>query len=342
VATSAEALIPQRRSNGQGRSRLYGLAALAILLCGPADSEAQAQQARHPYRIGVINAAYAASHPTVEGLKAGLKELGFEDGRDVTFDIRFTEGKLDAMPIAADALVKAGVDLIFTSQEVATQAAKDATESIPIVFTLVGDPVGAGVVSNLARPGGNVTGISSLQTELIAKRLEVLKTLAPAVRRVWLVYYQVDLGTTPMVTKALEAAQRMKIELSPKGLIDAGDLKRVLNEVRPGDALLAPEGSNPDLTIAIIDRSRALRVPAVFGTALWVGYGGLISYGPDYYAQGIQAAGLVAKILRGTRPQDLPVEGAEKIDLAVNLKTAELLGITVPRKILLRADAFRR
>src|SRR5215471_10035960 len=315
--------------------------AVTMLVC-VLSASTEAQQPRRPFRIGVLNAAWAASHPTVEGLKAGLKELGFEDGRDVTFDVRFTEGKLNAVPAAAEALVKAGVDLIFTSQEAATQAAKDATESIPIVFTLVGDPVGAGVVTNLARPGSNVTGISSLQTELIAKRLEVLKTLAPAVRRVWLVYYQVDLGTTPMVTRALEAAQRMKIELTPKGLLDAGDLKRVLTEVRPGDALLAPEGSNPDLTIAIIERSRALRVPAVFGTALWVGYGGLISYGPDYYAQGIQAAGLVAKILRGVRPQDLPVEGAEKIDLAVNLKTAELLGLTVPRKILLRADAFRR
>jgi putative ABC transport system substrate-binding protein len=106
--------------------------------------------------------------------------------------------------------------------------------------------------------------------------------------------------------------------------------------------VLAPDGSNPDLPIAIIERSLALRIPAIFGTALWVGYGGLMSYGPDYYAQGVQAAALVAKILRGARPQDLPVEGAEKIDLAVNLKTAELLGLTVPRKILLRADAFRR
>jgi putative ABC transport system substrate-binding protein len=134
----------------------------------------------------------------------------------------------------------------------------------------------------------------------------------------------------------------MKLELSPKGLLDASEVKRVLSEVRRDDAVLAPEGSNPDLTIAIIEQSLALRVPAVFGTALWIGYGGLMSYGPDYYAQGVQAAALVAKILRGARPQDLPVEGAEKIDLAVNLKTAELLGLTVPRKILLRADAFRR
>jgi putative ABC transport system substrate-binding protein len=314
---------------------------VAVLFCLVAHG-ADAQQARRPFRIGVLNAAWAASHPTVEGLKAGLKELGFEDGRDVTFDIRFTEGKLSAMPGAAEALVKAGVDLIFTSQEVATHAAKDATETVPIVFTLVGDPVGAGIVGKLAQPGGNVTGVSSLQTELVAKRLEVLKTLAPTVRRVWLIYYQVDLGTTPMIAKALEAAERMKLEVLPRGVPDADALKRVLGEIRRGDAVLAPEGSNPDLTVAIIDRSLALRVPVVFGTALWVGYGGLLSYGPDYYAQGVQAAALVAKILRGARPQDLPVEGAEKIDLAVNLKTAELLGLTVPRRILFRADAFRR
>ena len=313
----------------------------AILLWLPFHA-AEAQQAPRPFRIGVLNAAWAASHPTVEGLKAGLKEMGVEDGRDVTFDIRFTEGKLDAMPAAAATLVQAEVDLIFTSQEAATQAARDATKSVPIVFTLVGDPVGAGIVGTLAQPGGNVTGISSLQTELVAKRLEVLKTLTPAVRRVWLIYYGVDLSPTPMIGKALEAAQRMKLDIVPKGVLDVSELRRVLREVRRGDAVLAPEGSSPDIAIAILEQSLALRVPAVFETALWVGYGGLVSYGPDYYAVGVQAAALVAKILRGSRPQDLPVQGAEKIDLAVNLKTADLLGIAVPRKILLRADAFRR
>ncbi|MBI1728937.1 MAG: ABC transporter substrate-binding protein [Candidatus Rokubacteria bacterium] len=314
---------------------------MATTLLLPAHA-GEAQEAPRPFRIGVLNAAWAASHPTVEGLKAGLKALGVENGRDVTFDIRFTEGKLDTMPAAAGALVTAGVDLIFTSQEAATQAAKDATKGVPIVFTLVGDPVGAGIVGTLAQPGGNVTGVSSLQTELVAKRLEVLKTLAPAVRRVWLIYYGVDLSTAPMIRKALEAAQRMKLEVVPKGVLDASELRRLLGEVRRDDAVLALEGSSPDLAIAIIEQSLALRVPAVFGTALWVGYGGLMSYGPDYFAQGVQAAVLVAKIRRGVRPQDLPVEGAEKIDLAVNLKTAEVLGLTVPRKILLRADAFRR
>ena len=125
-------------------------------------------------------------------------------------------------------------------------------------------------------------------------------------------------------------------------MLDASELRQVLREVRRDDAVLIPEGSSPDLAIAIIEQSVALRIPAVFGTALWVGYGGLMSYGPDYFAQGMQAAALVAKIRRGARPQDLPVEGAEKIDLAVNLKTADVLGLAVPRKILLRADTFRR
>jgi putative ABC transport system substrate-binding protein len=324
------------------RRRTIPLVWLAVALLCASSSPGEAQQARRPSRIGVINAAWAASHPTVEGLKAGLRELGFEDGRDVTYDIRFTEGKLDTMPAAATALVKSGVDVIFTSQEAATQAAREATVTVPIVFTLVGDPVGAGIVGKLAEPGGNVTGVSSLQTELVAKRLEVLKTIWPTARRVWLVYYGLDLGTTPMITRALDAAQRMKLEVVPKGVLDANELRTVLGQVRRDDAVLAPEGSNPDLTIAIIERSLALRVPAVYGTALWVGYGGLMSYGPDYYAQGVQAAAMVAKILRGARPKDLPVEGAEKIDLAVNLKTAELLGVSVPRKILFRADAFRR
>lgn len=316
------------------------LLALSLLLSLPLAGAAQ--EPRRPLRIGVLNAAFAASHPTVEGLKAGLKELGYEEGRHVTFDIRFTEGRLDTMPNAAGALVKSGVDIIFTSQEAATKAAREATTTIPIVFTLVGDPVGAQLVRSLAQPGGNVTGVSSLQTELMAKRLEVLRTLVPTVRRVWLLYYSADLSSTPMINRALETAQAMRLEIVPRGVLDSRELAAALRDVHSNDAVLVPEGSNPELVIAIIGRALALRLPSVFGTALWVGHGGLISYGPDYYAQGVQAAGLVTKIVRGASPQNLPVVGAEKIDLAVNLKTAEQLGVTVPRKILLRADAFRR
>jgi putative tryptophan/tyrosine transport system substrate-binding protein len=312
----------------------------AVLALVPLPGEAQ--QARRPHRIGVLNEAWAASHPTVEGLKAGLRELGLAEGHDVTFDIRFTEGNLDAMPAAAAALVRAGVDLVLTSQYAATRAAMDATKSIPIVFTLVGDPVAGGIVTTLTQPEGNVTGVSSLQPELVAKRLEILKTLAPTVRRVWLIHHGSDPSATPMVVKALEAGPRLKLDVIPRGVLTSQELALTLREVRRGDALLAPESSFAEIPTAILQTSLASRVPAAFTTALWVGHGGLVSYGPDYYAHGVQAAGLVAKILRNARPQDVPVEGSDKIDLAVNLKTADLLGITVPRKILLRADAFRR
>jgi putative ABC transport system substrate-binding protein len=311
-----------------------------LLLIAPLAVEAQPTS--RPFRVGVVNEAFAATHPTVEGLKAGLREAGLVEGRDVSFDIRFTEGDAQATLTAAAALVKAGVDLIVTSGESATQAAKDSTKTVPIVFTLVGDPVASGLVRNLAEPEANVTGISSLQTELAAKRLEVLKTLVPGLRRVWLIHYGGDLTANKTIARARDAAPRVKVELVPRGVLNAQELALALGELRPGDGLLAPEIATLDIPVAILNASLKSRTPAVFSTALWVGHGGLASYGPDYYAQGIQAAGLVARLLRGARPADVPVEGADRIELAVNLKTADVLGITVPRKIMLRAETFRR
>jgi putative ABC transport system substrate-binding protein len=312
----------------------------ALLLTAPLAAEAQT--VRRPYRIGVLNEAFAATHPTVEGLKAGLRETGLVDGRDITFDIRFTEGDPQAARPAAAALVKAGVDLIVTSQDGPTQAAKDATKTLPIVFTLVGDPVASGLVTNLAEPEANVTGVSSLQTELTAKRLEILKTLAPSVRRIWLIHYGGDLTANKMIVRARDAAPRVGVEFAPRAVLNAQQLAQALGEIRPGDALFAPEIATLDIPVAVLNASLSTRTPAVFTSALWVGHGGLVSYGPDYYAQGVQAAGLVARILRGAKPSDVPVEGADRIELAVNLKTAELLSVTVPRKIMLRADMFRR
>jgi putative ABC transport system substrate-binding protein len=312
----------------------------ALLLVGPLVAEAQ--PTRRPYRIGVLNESFAATHPTVEGLKAGLREAGLAEGRDISFDIRFTEGDAQAVRPAVVALINAGVDLIVTSGEGATQAAKDATPTVPIVFTLVGDPIASGLVKNLAEPEGNVTGVSSLQTELAAKRLEILKTLVPTVRRVWLIHYGGDLTANKMLARARDAAPRVKVELVPRAVLNTQELALALRELKPGDGLLAPEIVTLDIPVAILEASLKSRVPAVFTTALWVGHGGLVSYGPDYYAQGVQAAGLVARILRGAKPADVPVEGADRIELAVNLKTAEVIGVTVPRKIMLRAETFRR
>jgi putative ABC transport system substrate-binding protein len=319
--------------------RMVGaLVAIGVLVCAKAD----AGEARRPYRVGVLNEAWAANHPTVEGLKAGLKGLGLDEGRDIAFDIHFTKGDPSATNEAAAALVKAQVDLLFTSNEAATLAAKDATQKVPIVFTLVGDPVAAGIVRQLAHPGGNVTGVSSLATELVPKRLETLKRLVPTVQRVWTIYYVADPSSVAAAWRAHEAGPRLKLAVVERPVGTAEELERALKELRPGDALLPPDIATMDIPAVILEASLALRVPAVFPAALWVSYGGLASYGPDYYAQGIQAASLVAKILRGARPQDLPVEAADKIDLAVNLKTANLLGLTVPRTVLLRADRLQR
>ena len=323
--------------------RLLSNCALGVLaaVCVLVSAKADAGEARRPYRVGVLNEAWAANHPTVEGLKAGLRELGLEEGRDVTFDIHFTKGDQSAT-LAAAALVKAQVDLLFTSNEVATLAAKDATQKVPIVFTLVGDPVAAGIVTRLAHPGGNVTGVSSLTTELVPKRLETLKRLVPTVQRVWTIYYAGDPSSVASARKAQEAGPRLKLRVVERPVRTPEELERTLKELRPGDALLPPDIATMDIPAVILEASLASRVPAVFPAALWVGQGGLVSYGPDYYAQGVQAARLVAKILRGARPQDLPVEEADKIDLAVNMKTAYLLGLTVPRTVLLRADRLQR
>ena len=303
---------------------------------------AQAQPAHRVYRIGVLNEAWAANHPTVEGFKEGMRELGFVEGRDVAYELHFTGGKPGATDAAAETLVKAGVDLIFTSNEPATLAAKKATLRIPIVFTLVGDPIATGVVDSIVRPGANVTGISSRAAELTPKRLEILKKMAPKLRRVWLVFHSGDVTNAAALTTLRDAARRLELDLLLRTVNDPDELTQVLKEIKPGDAVLAPSVDTLDIPAMIFEAASSAKVPAVFPSALWVSHGALVSYGPDFRAQGAQAARLVAKILRGTQPRDLPVEGADKIDLAVNLNTARQLGLEVPRTMLYRADLIQR
>ena len=312
-------------------------AALALLLY--AASAAGAEQAHRVYKIGVLNEAWAANHPAVEGLKEGLRERGLIEGRDVAYEIRFTRGEPGATAAAAEELVKAGVDLIFTSNEAATLAAKKATQSIPVVFTLVGDPVLTGMVASLARPGGNLTGISSRATELAPKRLEVLRTLVPGLKRVWFIYHSSDITDTAALGSVREAASQFKIELMVRAVNDPAELTLVLKEIKPDEGVLAPAVDTLDIPASILQVSRG---PSIFPTALWVEHGAIISYGPDFRAQGVQSARLVAKILRGTRPQDLPVEAADRIDLAVNLNTARQLALKVPPRILVRANVVHR
>jgi putative ABC transport system substrate-binding protein len=304
-------------------------------------SHARAESPR-PHRIGVLNEAWAANHPTVEGLKAGLRARGFAEGRAVTFELHFTEGKSAELPAEARALIKANVDLIVTNNEAAALAAKDASRQVPIVFTLVGNPVAAGVVTDLAQPGGNLTGIAGGAPQIVAKRIEILRALMPKLRRVWFIYRAGDPTDAGAVAAADQAAKYLKVELLARAVESADEIRRVLLEVRPGDGLLCPEVDALVITATILGHSLKSRVPAVFASAHWVARGGLVSYGPDLYAQGVQAAGIVGRILQGTQPQDIPVESADDIALAINLETARLLKLEVPRKILFRADVIQR
>jgi putative ABC transport system substrate-binding protein len=329
------------------RHRTRRLAALALApavlaLVGAPPSPARAQRARTPYRVGVLTDARANNHPALDGLRAGLRDLGLEEGRDVIFDVALTDANLERMPAAAAMLARAGVDVIFTTGDAATRAARAATPNVPIVFTLVGDPVAAGFVKTLAQPGGNLTGIASLTTDLVGKRVEALEALAPELRRVW----AIALGQEPMASGAIprahEVSRRFGIEVLARTVRTPDELDRVLGDVRPGDALLVPDVAAMDLSAVLLETSLARQIPAAFCSQLWVSHGGLVSYGADYRAQGAQAAPLVAKILRGARPGDLPVEEPERLVLAVNLKTAASFGLTAPRQMLFQADLIRR
>jgi putative tryptophan/tyrosine transport system substrate-binding protein len=310
---------------------------LALSLIGPPLS-ADAQQVKRPFRIGVLHTAFFEEIPSVAGLKAGLKTLGLEEGRDVKFDIRFTRGKLDGAPTAAAALVKSGADLILAQTELSARAVKDATRTIPVFFVEVGDPVAAGLVASIPRPGGNITGISSLATELTPKRLEILKTLFPGIRRVWAVYYADDLSSAEAARKAQEVSALLKLEVVVRAVRTPEELVGHLKTLRPGDGLLSPPAVTMNIPAVILDLELMSKWPALFYNTFWAQAGALVSYGSDPHAEGVQAARLVARILRGERPQDLPVEGANRIELAINLKTARSLGITIPRDILVRAD----
>ncbi len=313
------------------------IVALAFgLLAAPVTSEAQ--RPGRPYRIGVLHEAYFPNNPSAQGLRSGLQAMGLEEGREVTFDIRFTRGNAQALPAAAAALAKGGVDLIFTVGEGATHAARAATQTIPVVFVRVGDPVAAGIVTTVAHPGGNLTGVSSLTTELVPKRLELLKALVPTLRRVWALYHADDRSSIVAARKAQEVAPLLKLELVARSVRTPEELVSTLKALRPGDGLLSPPSVIMNIPGLMLDLHLGTRVPAVFDSAIWVQAGAMVSYGSDDHADAVQAARLVAKILRGERPQDLPVEGTNKVELALNLKTAKSLGVIIPPEILVRAD----
>jgi putative ABC transport system substrate-binding protein len=286
----------------------------------------------------VLHGAFFPIIPPVEGLKAGLKALGREEGRHVVYKIRFTRGKSEAAMAEATELVKDGIDVICAFNEDLALAAKRASGTIPIVFMGVGDPVAAGLVASISHPGGNVTGVSGMLNDLVPKRLETLKALVPGVRRVWAVYHADDISSRSAARVAAEVASRLRVDLLDRPVRTPAELVAHLRGVQPGDGLLAPESTSLDIPSIILDLQLGNRIPAVFASTYWVQAGGLAAYGADMLPQGAQAARLVDRIIRGARPRDLPVEVATKIELAVNIKAARHLGLTIPNDILQRAE----
>jgi len=319
-------------------NRHRGLLVGALVLCAwPISAEAQ-PSSRIP-RIGIISAGSWPNPLTAAFLK-GLGELGWVEGQSIAIEYRWAEGRPDRYPVFAAELVRLKVDLIVAGGgERGAQAAKLATSTIPIVAPVTADPVGAGLVASLARPGGNVTGLSMQNTELSAKRLELLKEAFPKVTRVAVIH---DPGAGMEQVRTTEAAGRslglklnvLKVD-RPEDFEDA--FKAAKRERADALVILASSVLNTHRR-RLVDLAAKHRLVAVYEHRLFSDDGGLMSYGPDLQDMNRRAAIYVDKILRGAKPADLPIEQPTKFELVINLKTAKALGLTLPQSVLGRAD----
>lgn len=290
-------------------------------------------------RIGALNAAWGPT-PGTEGLRDGLKEFGYREDKDFVIGVRFTQGDLAALPAAAQGIVQYGVDLIFTSGESATQAAQKASSQIPIVFAEVSDPLGAGLVQSLARPGGRITGVTDLNPSLGPKRLEVFQEAVPGLKRVLFPYAAADAYEAEKAKVYRDAAGQLGIELIEKAVKSEQEARATLAQVDKNavDGILAPYGTSLNLHAFIMQASTQSGLPTMSDHLFFVERGGLASYGPDSYESGRQAARLVDQILKGADPADIPVEVNTKIEFAINLKAVKTLGLSIPPQVLHQAD----
>jgi ABC-type uncharacterized transport system substrate-binding protein len=276
--------------------------------------------------------------PRMESFRAGLRRAGFVEGQNVTIELRYTQAGQEQLANHAADLVRANVDVIATFGDGPTKIAQAASSTIPIV-TIGDDLLGSGLIGSLARPGGNTTGISIVAAELSAKRLELLSTIVPGLSRVAGLW---DPTTGPsQVAMSENAARMMKLKLQILDVVRRDDLDAVFRAARDGQAQAINVFSSPFLASIyreIIDRAAEYRLPAIYQWREHAEAGGLISYGPSLPAMWEQDGVMVAKILKGTKPSDLPVEQPTKFELAINLKTAKVLGLTISRDFLLVAD----
>jgi putative ABC transport system substrate-binding protein len=302
---------------------------------------ARAQQAGKVYRIGLFSAGTDTGRKTWLALADGLRELGWIEGKNVLFERRFAENQLDRLPGLAAELVRLDVDLIVTGGTLAPLAAKQATATIPIVMGAAGDPVGSRLVASLARPGGNVTGLSLMAPDLGGKRLELLKEILPGISRVAVLWNAANPYPALVFRETQAAAQALRIELQSLEVRGPGDLDSALDAAiqKRVDALIAVE--DPLTTThrkQIADFTASNRLPAIYGLREFAEAGGLMTYGANISDLFRRAAGYVDKIFKGAKPANLPVEQPTKFELVINLKTAKALGLTVPLIMQMTAD----
>ena len=305
---------------------------------------ARAQQVERVRHIGALmNAAEndPEQQARLAAFRQGLQQLGWTEGHNVRIDYRFAAGKPENYSKYAAELVALAPDVILTSGSASMPPLLQATRSVPIVFALVADPVGAGFVDSLARPGGNVTGFTALEYSFGGKWLELLKEIAPSVTRVAVIRDAADAAGIGLFSAVQSATSAVGVELSPVNVRDAGEMDRAIGAFARGSngGLILTASAlafvHRDTIVALAARHK---LPAVYFARAFVTAGGLASYGTDTVDQYRRAAAYVDRILKGEKPADLPVQAPTKYELVINLKTAKAIGLTVPPSVLARAD----
>jgi putative tryptophan/tyrosine transport system substrate-binding protein len=312
------------------------LGAILFALC----VSAQAQQPAKVAKIGGLGSGGGLA-PGRELLQRELHALGYVEGKNMTLEYRYAEGRIDRFSALADELVDLKVDVLVASSTSAAIAAMNATRTIPIVFTSVGDPVAAGLVDSLARPGGNITGVTSIDSVLAGKRLELLKETIPKLSRVAMLWNPQDRGSTQQWKESQLAARELGLQLNSMEVSSSDKFESAFKEaIRNRSAALAvtqhPLASSNRKRI--VDLATKNRLPAIYSRGDYVTSGGLMSYGRDETEPYRRAAFMVDKILKGTKPVDIPVEQPTKFQLVINLKTAKALGLTMPPVVMMRAE----
>jgi putative tryptophan/tyrosine transport system substrate-binding protein len=305
---------------------------------------ADAQQPKKIPRIGFLSTSSPSSASfRTEPFRQGLRELGYVEGKSIVIEYRYAERKLDRLPALAAELVRIKVDIIVTAGPGGTRAAKDATNTIPIIFAFDNDPVGNGFVATLARPGGNITGLSNIATEISGKGLELLKDVVPKLSRVAVLGFATNPGNAPALKETELAARTFGVRIQSLAIRSREDIEGAFRAANKGraDAVLVLN-SPPFIETRIVEFAAKARLPAVYFNTAIVGEGGLMSYGASLGDLDRRAATYVNKILKGAKPADLPVEQPTKFELVINLKTAQEIGLTIPPNVLARADKVIR